>query len=225
MKTWTPLLLALAASAGHLRGGENTSFPLSPPPVAPPAAAIQTKTPDSSYVSPWVGEVTKLVEANVDTGVVLEFINGAGTFGLTSPQIIALNEQGVPGEVVTAMIQHDAEYANGYRANPPAPPVRHIFLRVAAPKKPETEADRAARAAAQAESIVNPSPAPDLWLEDYFAIPEPVMPPPVSVQTAPKPVRESSPVRLTNTILVHRGPAPIPNNYTFESFPADTLKP
>lgn len=222
MKTWTPLLLALAATTGTLRSADTESPPgLSPEASAPTPPA---KVAEPAYVSPWVSEVTKLVEANVDTGVVLEFINGAGTFGLTSPQIISLTEQGVSSEVVTAMIQHDAEYASGYRVNPPAPPVRHIFLRPIPPRKPGEER-QPNRPLPQSESIVNPSPAPELWLEHYFTDPEPVQVTSIASASIGKAVREPAPVRLTNTILVHRGVGRVPNNYSFESFPADTLQP
>lgn len=184
-------------------------------PVAsqPPVSAAP-----SVYVSPWIGEVSRLVEARVDTPVVLEFINNAGSFGLTSSRIVGLHQDGIPGEIISAMIQHDAEYVNGLRGNPPAPPPKTIILRPIW-RSPGERAAPAKPLAPPQDSIVNPSPALDAWLEYYHPDPAPV--PVRGPSQGVARVREPIPVRLTSTILVHRGATRVPNNFTLEPFPSE----
>jgi hypothetical protein len=53
-------------------------------------------------------ELVKLASSGVDQGVMLAYVtNSASTFNLTADEIIYLNDMGVPGPVVTAMIQRD----------------------------------------------------------------------------------------------------------------------
>jgi hypothetical protein len=68
-------------------------------------------------------DVLKLARGSVDESVMLSFVtNSPHTFNLDSDAIVYLNDTGVPGTVVTAMIQHDqalkASSAAGW-----APPV------------------------------------------------------------------------------------------------------
>ena len=68
-------------------------------------------------------DVLKLAQAGMDESVMLSFVtNSPSTFNLDSDAIVYLNDTGVPGMVVTAMIQHDqalkASSAAGW-----APPV------------------------------------------------------------------------------------------------------
>jgi len=66
----------------------------------PPAQAANLTAP--------AAEVAKLAQSGVDEDVMLAYITNSGsTFALDSDQIIYLNDIGVPGNVVTAMIQHD----------------------------------------------------------------------------------------------------------------------
>ncbi len=68
-------------------------------------------------------EVVKLAQAGVDESVMLSFVtNSHSTFNLSSDAIIYLNDVGVPGTVVTSMIQHDQALKAGY-ANVTSPPV------------------------------------------------------------------------------------------------------
>ena len=54
-------------------------------------------------------EVVKLAQAGVSDEVILAYITNANVrFGVNSDQIIYLNDLGVSGTVVTAMMQHDA---------------------------------------------------------------------------------------------------------------------
>jgi hypothetical protein len=71
-------------------------------------------------------EVVKLAQAGLGDEVILAYItNSNARFGVTSDQIIYLNDLGVSGTVVTAMMQHDAAAnamsatANAATTNPP----------------------------------------------------------------------------------------------------------
>jgi hypothetical protein len=71
-------------------------------------------------------EVAKLAQAGVDEKVMLSFVtNSQHSFNLSSDAIIYLNDIGVPGSVVTSMIQHDQalkeDSANSF--NTASPPV------------------------------------------------------------------------------------------------------
>lgn len=73
--------------------------------------ALSAKTP----LSPWAGEIVKLTKAGIEDGVILSFIDNSGTFNLGAEQIIHLSHQGVSGEIITAMLQHDADVISGVR--------------------------------------------------------------------------------------------------------------
>jgi Family of unknown function (DUF6600) len=86
---------------------------------APPPQSVQLSAPAE--------ELVKLAQAGVDESVMLSFVsNSSHTFNLSSDGIIYLNDLGVPGTVVTAMIQHDQdmkETSLAAASPPPAPPV------------------------------------------------------------------------------------------------------
>jgi hypothetical protein len=70
--------------------------------------------PGNQFVSVWFLQVVKLCRAGIDRGVTLAFIaNTAGTFNLSSDQIIYLNHTGVSEELIKAMIEHDQLIAAG----------------------------------------------------------------------------------------------------------------
>jgi hypothetical protein len=86
-------------------------------------ATVLTDAPDASNMAPTspmpappgmklyggTQEVVKLAQAGVGDDVILAYITNANVrFGVTSDQIIYLNDLGVSGTVVTAMMQHDA---------------------------------------------------------------------------------------------------------------------
>jgi hypothetical protein len=74
--------------------------------ISTPASALGSST--NVNVSPAVAEIVKLVQAGVDESVLLSFATNSGSiFDLNSDDIVYLNDIGVPGSVVTAMIQHD----------------------------------------------------------------------------------------------------------------------
>ena len=69
-----------------------------------PAAA----PPENVNLTASAADVLKLAQAGVDESVMLSFVtNSPSTFNLDPDSIVYLNDTGVPGTVVTAMIQHD----------------------------------------------------------------------------------------------------------------------
>ena len=65
-------------------------------------------SPQSVNLTGPATDLVKLAQAGVDQDVMLSFVtNSPHTFNLTSDAIIYLNDIGVPGTVVTSMIQHD----------------------------------------------------------------------------------------------------------------------
>ncbi|MSU57607.1 MAG: hypothetical protein EXS35_05415 [Pedosphaera sp.] len=76
-------------------------------PVPAPGADKKPLPPIVRSNTP-AADVIKLAQAGVDEPVMLAFItNTTSQFGLTSDEIIYLNDLGVPNTVVTAMMQHD----------------------------------------------------------------------------------------------------------------------
>lgn len=75
------------------------------------SVASSAKTP----LSPWASEIVKLARAGIEDGVILSFIDNSGTFNLGAEQIIHLSQQGVSSEIITAMLQHDADVISGVR--------------------------------------------------------------------------------------------------------------
>lgn len=96
-------------------------FPANQPGSAPDQADAQDKRlPPGSYVSGWLIELVKLAKAGVEEGVLLTFIDSAGTLNLGADQIIYLRDLGVSNGVIQAMILHDSELASGLRPMPAA---------------------------------------------------------------------------------------------------------
>ena len=133
-----------------------------------PEAAVQdlenatgkvVSTPESSSVLAPIPEpaadVAKLAQAGVDESVMLAFVtNSSSIFNLTSDQIIYLNDIGVPGTVVTAMIQHDETMKSAWpqsASNTAAPAMN---------ESPETAPPETAQAQPAPDVVENPAPAP-----------------------------------------------------------------
>ena len=75
-----------------------------------PAKIVSTPAtvPSATSLSTSAAEVARLAQSGVDENVMLAFVNNSGsTFNVGSDQIIYLSDIGVPGNVVTAMIQRD----------------------------------------------------------------------------------------------------------------------
>ncbi len=143
-------------------------------PGAATSVAVGTATdksnppPTRPRLSPWAREVMKLAQAGIEERVLLAFVENSGTFNLGADQIIHLNEAGVPGEVVTAMLQHDADLASGARmltttTSPPLDPeLERILLAV---RNAPHEASGPPKAASRPEAVASPEPAQVEWFE------------------------------------------------------------
>lgn len=77
--------------------------------TAPAQPVVMEKTtPANVRLSAPAMEIVKLANSGVEEGVMLSYVtNSTSTFNLGANEIIYLNDIGVPGTVVSAMIQHD----------------------------------------------------------------------------------------------------------------------
>ena len=91
---------------------------------APRGSCFHSKAvPSNVKLSTPALEVVKLAQAGVDESVMLTFVtNSPYVFNLSSDDIIYLNDVGVPGTVVTAMLQRD-QTTGAAPATTSAPPV------------------------------------------------------------------------------------------------------
>src|ERR1022692_4259880 len=72
-----------------------------------PSAAAVTPPPTIFPTSP-LAQVVRLTQAGVDPGIIMTYItNSSSTFNLDSDKIIYASDAGVPGAMVTAMMQRD----------------------------------------------------------------------------------------------------------------------
>ena len=81
-----------------------------------PGQVVSTASaaPENVTLSGPAAELVRLTRAGVDENVMLSFVtNSPNTFGLSADAIIYLNDLGVSGTVVTAMIQHDQALKTG----------------------------------------------------------------------------------------------------------------
>ena len=117
---------------------------------AQPVAAEKTLPPHVRLSAPAM-EIVKLANSGVELGVMLSYVtNSMSTFNLGADEIIYLNDIGVPGIVVSAMIQRDQtlQYAamnSGASAaqpapGPPAPPAYPPQAEVAPQAEPTAAA-------------------------------------------------------------------------------------
>jgi hypothetical protein len=117
---WTPA--AGRESTGYAipereLGDNKASSNLPSPNAHSPRNIVTSDASGSSTVplSPWATDVVKLSDAGIENEVILAFIDNAGIFSLGADQILRLHESGVPSQLITAMIQHDAEVTAGIR--------------------------------------------------------------------------------------------------------------
>ena len=93
-----------AALTNQLLNGSTMATVGTSAPVAPPNVQLYGGT----------AEIAKLAQAGVGENVMLSYVTNASVrFALTSDQIIFLNDLGVSGPVITAMLQHDAATSTG----------------------------------------------------------------------------------------------------------------
>jgi len=102
--------------------------PAPPPSTSTNPPAIIEKIPptvktDAVAMSPGLGEVVKLAQAGVGEEVMLAYVDKySGSFNVGSDQILYLNDLGVSGTVITAMLKHDG--SNVAAAPPSQPPTQ-----------------------------------------------------------------------------------------------------
>jgi hypothetical protein len=189
-----------------------------PSPLASGAVALPATSKPA--LSPWTSEILKLVKAGLDQDLILPFVDSAGTFNLNADQVIALHQAGVPKDVVTAMLQHDAEIISGIRPVLAAgvPGSEPLMTFTNAPAKPGNRPAAAAAPVAAADEL----PAwqegePDAFVPDwvFYRADEEAPEQPVEVT----PVRKPYPVKLTDPILVWRTEGRIPNTILLQSLP------
>ncbi|HWW01017.1 MAG TPA: DUF6600 domain-containing protein [Candidatus Acidoferrum sp.] len=97
----TPALEVVTASAEVTPATGVVTAP------AQPVAAEKTVPPNLRLSGPAL-EVVKLANSGMDEAVMLSYVtNSTSTFNLGANEIIYLNDIGVPGSVISAMLQHD----------------------------------------------------------------------------------------------------------------------
>ena len=181
------------------------------------------QTPPGTYVSSWLLDIVKLAQAGINRDVMLTFIDSAGTFNLDADQIVYLHELKIPSEVITAMMQHDAEIVSGSRAPGGAVSGSEpgFNIRFAQIKTPSTGITTAASAGAvalpgaarpQAGAAQAQSPPP-VWRE--FALQRQTADTPAVVS----PVRLPYAVQLLDPIIIIPGEVRAPNLVVIELFP------
>jgi hypothetical protein len=190
-----------------------------------------------SYVSPWLVEIVKLVQAQIDDAVIVTFIDSAGTLNLDAEKIIYLRDLGLSGEMVSIMLQHDGEIASGLRPIPPAPSASpatvHLGATPGLPKVPNSAPSPALSNSAGAQFTSSQSvlakssenggqsgtgpittSAPD---EEAIDLPV------VHIRSTPpstlSPVRQPYAVQLLDPIVVFRSPGRAPNLMVLEMLP------
>jgi hypothetical protein len=163
----------------------------------------------------------KLARAGVDDSVMLTFIDSAGTFNLGADQIIELRDLGVGTEVVMAMIDHDFELLSGCRPMPAgalaaSPPQIQFSVSSAGPDSTISESASELTSPSTIISSVSGSPG-DASIALQFAANDQEWIPAVQQREAPpvqpglSPVRTPYAVKLTDPIVMFRGPEPVPN--------------
>ncbi len=114
-KTIVALAVAIAASAANISNAYEQ-------PIPPPAS--EAGLPAGIVPGSDLAQVLKLAQANVELSVINNFIaNTRGTFNLDAAKIIALNDAGVPSQVLDTMLEHDRQFIASNQAPPPAAPV------------------------------------------------------------------------------------------------------
>ena len=116
--------LVILCLAGPALAGSNPPASASKADLTPISPAVATNQnvacenvplPANPRLSPWTREIVKLAQSGIEEGVMVAFIENSGTFELGADQIIYLNDIGIPGSVIGAMLQHDHEVVSGGR--------------------------------------------------------------------------------------------------------------
>ncbi len=183
------------------------------------AAAAKSPTVVIQHTSStWYTQLTKLAQSGVAEEVMISFVDSAGTFNLDADKILALRDHGVSDQVITTVLQHDSEIAQGLRIESPstAPATTHLTFVKMVPEKPA--AKPAAPATASDDSIIG-TPA-NYDEDDLFVNPddeENSASSPAAARVSP--VREPYPVQLTQTIVMMPLALRTPNVHLLIPFP------
>jgi hypothetical protein len=262
MKTWTSfiwipgLALLMAWSPGGLaqneidhastfvRDAPSILWPLQPDAYATSATNVSPRI----RLSPWAREIVKLAQAGIDEGVILSFIDNSGMFNLGADQIIYLSDLGVPSDIVSEMLRHDAEVVAGVRrltiaSEPPRNITTQISFVTSSPASDKASAKSAATSAlpvsAGSQLPVAPKPQPLAETDDRgiandgqiawgAAMTDEFNTTSSEAQVQQRhlseikggyPVREPYPVQLTVPIIFVQAPERIPDTYIIEWFP------
>jgi len=219
------------------------------PPSRPPnhdAPLIKRQRP-KLRLSPWTSEVVKLAESGIGTDVILTFIENSGTFNLGADQVVYLNDLGLSGEIVNAMLRHDRELisgakpltitsepewefsfdpvsAGGSRASDKQPPGPSM-----APVRSAAAVDSESRARQEASSDNKPVVATTGFGTFETILPNEVATgsrsaftwreQPADTKKSPYPVREPYPVEITAPIVFINGDGRIANTLVVLGFP------
>jgi hypothetical protein len=90
-------------------------FPSLAKPPSDSDVPVSKRQPPKIRLSPWTSEIVKLAESGIEDGVILSFIENAGTFNLGADQIVYLNDLGLSSGIITVMLRHDQEIISGLR--------------------------------------------------------------------------------------------------------------
>jgi uncharacterized membrane protein YgcG len=142
-----------------------------------PQAVPTTTAMEPGYPS-GVAEVMKLIKGGVPTDIVLNYINSSTlTFYLSADNIIALQQQGVPKEVLTALLKRQGETQRQMVVNSPQQvPVPQSPAPAYYNAPPENPADNfnnalQARAAESYSYAAAPAPAYPVYYPSYYDYP------------------------------------------------------
>jgi hypothetical protein len=208
----------------------------------------KNRQPPKIRLSPWATEIVKLAEARIGDDVMYSFIDNSGTFNLGAEQIIYLSDLGVPGPIISAMLQHDQDLVSGVRSltvasEPTYEPIPPAIVAVNSDGSVKSSSHPAVVPAAPVSVTPGLAAAPDAKSppEINLSIPDvqsPTLsstkrdefasakPPALGVQrqaAARKkslyPVREPQPVELTAPIIFIEGEDRPPNTIIIVGFP------
>jgi hypothetical protein len=178
-----PLLVG-CANANSETEKANTNVVMQPAPasVAAPAATnpvpeaivpagqpvnTEVAPPSNIKLSPAATEITKLVQAGVDSSVIMAYVtNSRNTFRLEADEIVYLKDIGMSPEVVTAMIQQDQRLRNQTITGPEPTTAAATSVWSAGQVAPSSniwqqEASEPAPAAQPSTATTVPPPPPD----------------------------------------------------------------
>jgi hypothetical protein len=186
----------------------------------PPVTSTRTEAAASApLLSVWARQISKLSQAGLEEGVLIAYIDSAGTFNLTAEQIIVLTRDGVSREAISAMIQHDAEIRSGQRPLFTSA-VPDSGLSLPPMTKPPVPKAVQGRPTPQGGEPAGEQVTPFTGAAEYYAamLPDDAVDEPLEAYER-WPVRRPYPVKLTSTILIYRGHGRMPNTVVLETLP------